>query len=162
MKKKGRILDTRGMAPPELLIAVIIIGLLALTVAILVDRSLAIKRARDLTRFNHSQVILGSILRYEIDTRGDVPAGIDDDDNTWQMISLPDQICVATCENREVVEKCADLNQLIPEYVDFIPQDDFFTGMGSSGYYINKQTKRNIVTVGACTTETVPIIEIRQ
>lgn len=163
MKKgKSNILNRYGMTPPELLMTVIIIGGLAFIVAVLVDRSYAIRKARDIARFNHTQVILSSILRYEIDTQGRVPSGIDDDESTWQAIAMPGEPCIAACENKTVVDKCADLSILVPKYVERIPQDELFTGLGVSGYYINKQAERNIVTVGACITERVPVIEIRQ
>lgn len=150
------------MASPELLISVVIIGILALIVAVYLDRTLAVKQARDLTRFNHTQVFLGSILRYEIDTKGAVPPGIDDDEDTWQMIADPQGSCSDICENKQVVDDCADLSVLVPEYIDTIPQDPFFTDMGGSGYYINKRRKDNIVTVGACISEVYNNIEIKQ
>lgn len=150
------------MSPVELLIAVTSIGLLMLLAVFFIDRSLALQRARDLTRFNDVQLYISSLLQYQIDQAGRIPPGIDDDPQTWQMIGIEGQICTDYCPNQPLTSACAFLPELVPIYVSRIPQDPFFTDLGSSGYYINKDADKDLLTVGACVTEGVPIIEQKQ
>lgn len=154
--------DKKGMSPVELLIATAVIGGMALIAVIFIDRSLALKKARDLTRFNDVQLIMGSLLLYQIDTAGKIPPGIDDEESTWQMIGLRGQVCTDICPNKKVAPDCAYLDELVPKYLENLPQDEYFTQLGPTGYYINKKVEGNIITVGACYTEVESYIEIKQ
>lgn len=153
---------SRGMASVELLVAVTSIGLLLLMVVILIDRSLALERAHDLLRFNAVQLYAGSLLQYQIDHAGAVPSGIDDDPATWQMIGISGEVCSTYCPNRDVSDVCAFLPELVPKYLDRLPQGPFFTDVGPTGYYINKEANRDVFTVGSCITEHLPSIEQKQ
>lgn len=122
-------------------------------VTILIDKSVALQRSRDLLRANHVQRLLGAILEYQIDHAGDLPAIIDGSEKKAQMIAMPGQVCTNVCENMVVSDECLDLGQLIPTYMSTIPQDPFFTELGPSGYYIYRHDDGKAITVGACVTE---------
>lgn len=154
--------DQRGMSAIELLIVFFTIGALLLLVVVLIERSLAVQRARDLVRSNNVQLFVSGLQQYEVDTAGKSPAGIDDDENTWQMIGIEGDVCTVYCPNQPLSDDCSFLPELAPKYLQRIPQDPFFTHLGSSGYYINRESGRSVVTVGACVTEGVPLIEQRQ
>lgn len=154
--------DRKGISTTELLFSVAFIGLALLVVVILIDRSLAVKKANDLVRFNDVQLILSSLLLYEIDYKGAVPKEIDDEEETWQLIGIRGKVCTDICENRKVEFDCVYLDELVPQYLEFLPQAPGFTHLGPTGYYINKKKGTNILTVGACTTQIEPIIEIKQ
>lgn len=150
------------MSPIELLLAVSSIGILLLLVVFLIDRSLALERARDLTRFNDVQLFMGSLLQYQIDTEGKIPEDLDSSrPEDWHMIGIEGQVCTDYCPNEPRVRGCVYLPELTPRYIPRIPQDSFFTDLGPSGYYINTQPG-HIVTVGACVTEALPSIEQKQ
>lgn len=150
------------MAPIELLLSIAAIGVLIFIVVFFIEKSLAFAKARDVTRFNHVQLILSSVLQYQIDNNGSLPKGVDDDESTWQMIGIRGQVCTDICPNRVVELDCLYLDEFIPKYLDTLPQDSYFTQYGPTGYYINKKKDRNVVTVGACEVETSDIIEIQQ
>ena len=141
------------MIPTELLVSVCLIGAMLLMVTILIDKSVALQRSRDLLRTNHVQRILGAILEYQIDHAGDIPPGIIASETKAQMIGIPGQVCTNTCGNREVLDECLDLSLLVPTYMQTLPQDPFFTELGPSGYYIYRHDDGKAITVGACITE---------
>lgn len=142
-----------GMSPTELLICVCVIGGMLLLVTVLIDRTVAIRGVRDLERTNHVQRILTAILRYQIDYGGTLPAKVEGSPERAQMIAMPDQVCTNFCPNQLVYEECLDLRALVPDYMETIPQDPFFTELGPSGYYIYKSNSSGTLTVGACITE---------
>jgi len=160
MKKWGK--SQKGMTPVELLMAIAIIGVLIFIVVFFIERSLAFAKARDVTRFNHVQLILSSVLQYQIDTSGGIPLEIDNDESTWQLIGIRGQVCTDICENRNVEPECVYLDELVPKYLGRLPQDQSFTQYGPTGYYINKKYERNVVIVGACEVETSHALEIQQ
>ena len=141
------------MIPTELLVSVCLIGAMLLMVTILIDKSVALQRSRDLLRTNHVQRILGAILQYQIDHVGGLPEGILHTGDKAQMIAMPGQICTNTCVNKPVLDECLDLSELLPKYLITIPQDPFFTELGPSGYYIYRHDDGKAITVGACITE---------
>lgn len=150
---KHRPLNTQGMIPTELLVSVCLIGGMLLMVTILIDKSVALQRSRDLLRTNHVQRILGAILEYQIDHAGDLPPGIIRSDTQAQMIAIPGQVCTNVCDTMPVMDECLDLTTLIPTYMKTLPQDPFFTELGPSGYYIYRHDDGKAITVGACNTE---------
>ncbi len=154
-----RLKSLKGMIPLELLFSVCLIGGLLLLAAILIEKSLAVQNSRDLLRFNQVQVILGSILEYQIDHAGALPAQIVSGVGTAQMIALPGEVCTNICENHPVLAECLDLSALVPRYLAAIPQDPFFTKLGPSGYYIHREHDQGVLTVGACESEIHAVIE---
>ncbi len=157
-KKHGQ----KGMTPIELLMAIAVIGILIFMVVFFIEKNVAFAKARDLTRFNHVQLILSSVLQYQIDTKGGIPEELDDDDETWQLIGIRGQVCTDICAAKEVEEECVYLDEVFDTYLDSIPQDVDFTEYGPTGYYINKKSHKNVVIVGACEVETSDVIEIQQ
>lgn len=148
-----------GMIPTELLMSVCGIGLMLLIVTIFIDRSVAVEHSRDLLRANQTQRILGAILQYQIDHGGAYPADIPIFDGQSTMIGLPGQVCTNTCPNMAVHPECIELEKLVPEYMESIPQDPFFTALGPSGYYIHRNARGSAITVGACQSEAAILIE---
>lgn len=147
------------MSPVELLASVFTVGILLLLVTILIDRSFALQRSRDLLRTNHVQQIMGGILQYQVDHAGAMPQPIQyREDGKAYMIGIPREVCTNTCPNHPVADECFDLGALAPTYLPEIPQDPFFTELGPSGYYIYKH-KSNVLTVGACVTEASAVLE---
>lgn len=159
LPSRRRAKPLRGMIPLELLLSVCLIGGLLLLATILIEKSLAVQRSRDLLRFNQVQVILGSILEYQIDHAGALPAQVMSGAGMAQMIALPGEVCTNVCENHPVRAECLDLSALVPAYLDAIPQDPFFTKLGPSGYYIHREHDQGVLTVGACESETHAVIE---
>lgn len=154
--------NNKGTISFEVLISITIIGILIFTTVYWIERSRSIKAARDLTRFNDIQLLLSSLLLYQIDTHGHIPKEIDNDVGTWQLIGIAGDVCTTTCENRDIDSKCIYLPELVPDYIKKMPQDTFFSDLGPTGYYINKEKDKNIVTVGACNSELSASIELRQ
>lgn len=150
-----------GMSPVELLISVCTIGALLLLVTILIDRTFALQRTRDLLRTNHVQRLLSAVLQYQVDHAGALPADILRlQQGKAQMIALPGSVCTNVCPNHPVLDECIELSKLVPKYMRDIPQDPFFTEFGPSGYYIYKHDA-DVITVGACITEATTFLETR-
>jgi hypothetical protein len=157
--KAKRLFGIRGMIPLELLLSVCLVGGLLLMVTILIDKSLAIQHTRDILRVNHVQLIMGSILQYQVDNGGAMPAVVHPDPVYGQMIVSHGQVCTNECPNHPVSADCIDFSALSPKYLDAIPQDPFFTSLGPSGYYIHTRGDGDSLIVGACVTETTSVIE---
>lgn len=147
------------MIPVELLLSVFFVGMLLLMVAILIDKSLAVQKARDVLRFSDVQNITSAILQYQIDNAGAFPTDMLAEGGQALMIAIPGQVCTNECDAQPVGPDCVDLSVLSPKYLVSIPQDPFFTTLGPSGYYIYKQRGQSSFTVGACVAEAASSIE---
>lgn len=141
------------MIPMELLLSVCVIGALMLMVTILIDKSVVLPRSRDLLRMNHVQRLTSAILQYQVDHAGALPTTIEGTEQEAQMIAIPGEICTDVCKGQKVKQECLDLANLVPAYLDTIPQDPFFTQLGPSGYYIYKHQDHESLTIGACNVE---------
>ena len=114
MTSRKRYAPTSGMSPTELLICVCVIGASLLLVTILIDRTIALRGSRDLLRINHVQRIMGSILEYQIDHGGALPAKINGSPERAQMIGILGQVCTNVCPDQTVSEECLYLEALLP------------------------------------------------
>ena len=126
----------------ELLLVVGIIGILAAVVIVAINPTKQLGDTRNAQRRSDVNTILNAVYQYSIDTRGQLPAGIDTD---------PKGICLtgaASCENG------VDLSvlTLTGTYLVSIPQDPSSTSATGASYNIVRDTSGRV-------TVTAPLAE---
>lgn len=155
----------RGFTLIELLIAITILAILAAIILVAVDPAKRFAQARDARRAAETYSILNAILNYMADNAGAVPAGIDNDSGTSQVIGTAGSGCNTGCSPAGTTQNsCVDLTTpLVDQFIISIPIDPRGTNGSVSydasrtGYYVNKTANARIV-VGACNPERVSTI----
>lgn len=159
----------RGFTLIELLLVIGIIAILAAIVLVAVDPPKRFSQARDARRAGEVYSILNAILNYMSDNVGAVPAGIDNDASTAQVLGTAGSGCNTGCAPAgTTLSACLDLGTpLVDEYVASIPVDPKGTNgvvtydASRTGYYVNKSAN-NRITVGACNPERVSSITVQR
>ena len=107
---------------------------------------------RDATRRSEVVSVLNAMLKYQVDHDGQLPAGIDSDASTAQVLGLSFSGCSSTCLAVATTDSCLDLSpSLLGQYMDEIPFDPKSGDANNTGYYVNLSGDRLIV--GACEPE---------
>lgn len=158
-----------GFTLIELLIVIGIIAFLAAIILVAVDPRKRLAQARDARRWSEVNSMLNAVLKYAADNEGDLPAGIDSDPGTAQILGTAASGCNVSCSVAgTTTTSCADLDgELVQEYIVRIPvdprghDDTYSYDSTRTGYYINK-TADDRITVGACNPERVSSIFVQR
>jgi len=159
----------RGFTLIELLLVIGIIAILAAIILVAVDPPKRFAQARDARRSGEAYSVLNAILNYMSDNVGAVPAGIDNDASTAQVLGTAGSGCNTGCAPAgTTLSACLDLtSSLVDEYITSIPIDPKGTNgvvtydATRTGYYVNKSTN-NRITVGSCNPERVSSITVQR
>src|SRR5690606_5014196 len=100
--------EQKGFTLIELLVVIVIIGLLAAIIFVAVDPAQRFGDARDARRRAEVVSILNAVLKYQVDHDGDLPAGIDADSATVQVLGAGPADC--TCADANEVATCLNLS----------------------------------------------------
>ncbi len=150
----------KGFTLIELLVVIVIIGLLASIVFVAIDPAQRFADVRDARRRAETVSLLNAILKYQIDHDGDLPAGIDSDPGTAQVLGTAPSGCDASCTAIATEEACLDVTAaLVDEYLASIPMDPDTGTVTNTDYYVNRSATGRI-TIGACDPESAPQISI--
>lgn len=152
----------RGFTLIELLLVIGIIVILAAIILVAVDPAKRFAQARDARRAGEVYSILNAVLNYMSDNVGAVPAGLDNDTATAQVLGTAGSGCNTGCAPAGTTKSaCLDLSSpLVDEYIASIPIDPRGTNdvvsydASRTGYYIDR-TSNNRILVGACNPERV-------
>ena len=158
-----------GFTLIELLIVIGIIAFLAAIVLVAVDPAKRLAQARDARRWSEVNGVLNAILKYAADNNGSLPAGIDSDTGSAQIMGTASSGCNVSCAVAgTTTAACADLNgSLVEEYIAQLPIDPrgtdgtFTYDSTRVGYYVNK-TADDRLKVGACNPERVSSIFVQR
>lgn len=159
----------RGFTLIELLLVIGIIAILAAIVLVAVDPPKRFAQARDARRAGEAYSILNAILNYMSDNVGAVPAGLDNDASTAQVLGTAGSGCNTGCSPAgTTLSACLNLNaSLVDEYITSIPIDPKGTNgvvtydSTRTGYYVNKSAN-NRIAVGSCNPERVSSISVQR
>ena len=161
--------ERKGFTLIELLIVIGIIAVLAAIILVATDPAKRFAQSRDSRRYAEVYSILNAVLNYTADNVGTLPAGIDGDPSSSQMLGTAASGCNVGCAPAgTTTAACVDLKpDLVDPYIAKIPVDPRGTN-GSvtyddsrTGYYINK-TATGRITVGACNPERVSDISVQR
>ena len=153
IEKKG------GFTLLEILLVVAAIAILAGIVIIAINPAKQLGDTRNAQRSSDANALLNAIWQYSIDNNGNLPAGIDAVDTTYQVIGTATTSCDTTCGAASTTASCVDLTaDLVPNYVAAIPLDPQSASTTNTDYYVNKIGNR--VTVGVCDPEQGSVIEV--
>jgi prepilin-type N-terminal cleavage/methylation domain-containing protein len=163
-------MKSRGFTLIELLIVIGIIGILAAAILVAVDPAKRFAQSRDARRSAEVYSILNAILNYTADHVGALPAAIDNDSSTAQILGEANSGCNVGCSPAGTTTvACADLGvgTLVDTYISKMPIDPRGTN-GSvtydklrTGYYVNR-TAEGRITVGSCNPELVTDISAQR
>ncbi|HLD81786.1 MAG TPA: hypothetical protein VJA22_01090 [Patescibacteria group bacterium] len=113
-----------------------------------------LKKTRDAERYADSALLLSSLVEYQNDHGGALPALVDDDPSSLQMITTENGSCDGRCSAGQLTLDCLNLsNDLIPNYLSAIPTDSYYFGKkpirAYVGYYLNRGLSGQVI-VGSC------------
>lgn len=155
----NKIRENKGFTLLEILLVVAAIAILAGIVIIAVNPAKQSGDTRNLQRSSDANTLLNAIWQYSIDNNGNLPAGIDAVDSTFQVIGTATSGCDTTCGSASTTASCVDLTaELVPDYIVAIPLDPQSASTTNTDYYINKVGNR--LTVGVCDPEQGTAIEV--
>ena len=159
----------RGFTLIELLVVIGIIAILAALSLVAVDPPKGVSQARDARRAGEVYSILNAILNYMSDNVGAVPAGIDSDASTAQVLGTAGSGCNTGCAPAgTTLSACLNIApSLVDEFIASIPVDPKGTNgvvtydASRTGYWVNRSTN-NRITVGSCNPERVSSITVQR
>lgn len=148
-----------------------IISVLAAIILVAVDPPKRFAQSRDARRSAEVYSILNAVLNYVSDNVGALPAGLDNDSLTSQVIGTGSACNVGCTPAGTTLATCLDLSAvsvgLVDEYIVRMPIDPRGTNgtytydSARTGYYINK-TSNNRILVGSCNPERVSSITVQR
>lgn len=159
----------QGFTLIELLLVIGIIAILAAIILVAVDPPKRFAQARDARRAGEAYSVLNAVLNYMSDNVGTVPAGLDSDASTAQVLGTAGSGCNTGCAPAgTTLAACLDISDdLVDEFIASIPIDPKGTNgvvtydASRTGYYVNKSAN-NRVTVGSCNPERVSSISVQR
>lgn len=153
----------KGFTLIELLIVIVIISILAAIIYVAVDPATRFGDARNARRRSEVVSILNAILKYQVDNNGSLPAGIDTDTVTGQVLGIAGSGCDSTCGAITTEAACLDLTAALVStgsgYLAAIPTDPSTGSSSNTDYYLNRTTNGRIL-VGACDPENSAVISV--
>ena len=158
----------KGFTLLALLVVIGIIGILAAIVIVAINPARQFAQARNAQRWNDVNAILNSVHQYAVDNNGNIPAGIDSVDASFQVLGTSGSGCDTTCGDtpdavlQTTVAACVDLSaNLVDDYIVGIPQDPNASATNTD-YYIQREGATGRVTVGACDPELNTVISVKR
>jgi len=159
----------QGFTLIELLLVIGIIAILAAIILVAVDPPKRFAQARDARRAAEAYSVLNAILNYMSDNVGAVPAGLDSDASTAQVLGTVGSGCNTGCAPAgTTLAACLDISDdLVDEFIASMPIDPKGTNgvvtydASRTGYYVNKSAN-NRITVGSCNPERVSSISVQR
>lgn len=144
-------MNTRGFTKVEVIITFVLVAILLIVVWMTVNPLEKKATERDNIRRSHVVAILNAVLNNK--ENGALPAGIDFDEDTVQVVGTTADACDLSCGAKKAHASCIDLTQYMEHSsmgaVPFDPKSG--TGLNTD-YYINRTEKGRLV-VGACDPE---------
>lgn len=120
-----------GFTLIEILVVIGIIAILATIVLIAINPARQFRQARDTQRVSNTNAILNAIGQYIADNKGALPADIDSDTTTKQLISDAAAADADICDN------------LVPKYIPAMPFDPSATTVDCTAAAYNTSYKVN-------------------
>jgi len=159
----------QGFTLIELLLVIGIIAILAAIILVAVDPPKRFSQARDARRAGEVYSVLNAVLNYMSDNLGAIPAGLDSDASTAQVLGTAGSGCNTGCAPAgTTLSACLDISDdLVDEFIASMPVDPKGTNgvvtydASRTGYYVNRSAK-NRITVGACNPERVSSISAQR
>jgi type II secretory pathway pseudopilin PulG len=150
----------KGFTKVEAVIVVILLLLLGTIIYIAVDPRTRLQNDRDNRRRSEVVAILNAVLKYQTMNNNSVPAAIDANPGTAQVIGVGQSGCDAACGAATTETACADLSPaLVDAYLEEIPYDPTSGSPANTDYYINV-TSGGRILVGACDPEISKTISV--
>ena len=147
-----------GFTLLEILLVVAAISILAGIVIVALNPAKQLGDTRNAERSSDVNTIANAIHQYTIDNGGVLPASLDTDANTYQVLGTA--AAGASCSAVSVEAAAADLSdELVPVFVVGIPTDPSTGTAADTDYYVNRDANGRI-TVGACEPEQAATIVI--
>ena len=114
----NKLKNQKGFTLIEILVVLGIIAILATIVLIAINPARQFRQARDTQRTSNVNAILNAIGQYIADTKGSIPAGIDD----------------VVASNQALSNTGANIcSLLVPKYISALPADPKATGVAADG-----------------------------
>jgi len=143
----------KGFTLIELLIVIGIIAILAALTFVAVDPATRFAEARNAERWSAANAVLNAVLKFQVDSDGTMPAGIDAVAGSSQVLGTAAAGCDSTCTADTTIAACLDLSaDLVTKYLAAIPVDPSTGTAANSDYYVNVDANGRL-TVGACDPE---------
>lgn len=149
-----------GFTRVEVVIVIVLLFLLGAIVYFAVDPFVRIAEERDNVRRSEVVSVLTAIQKFKMDT-SHLPAGLDSNTSTSQVIGLGRTACDLACGGVTTEASCLDLSDDLVggNYLKSIPSDPRSGNDGNTDYYINLSESGRI-TVGACDPENANTISV--
>lgn len=139
----------QGFTLLEILLVVAAIAILAGIVIVALNPAKQLGDTNNAQRQADLNTIINAVYQYSIDNGGEFPGGIDDDQNSVQVLGTG-SVCDNTCGAETSDAQCLDLSDdLVPTYLVDIPSDPTSGTTTNTDYYIERDENSRI-TVGAC------------
>lgn len=151
----------KGFTLIELLIVIGIIAILAAIIYVAVDPARRLGEARDADRWSSVNAVLNGILKFTVDSGGNLPANLAAIAvGTFHVLGTDTTGCDLICGAQTTAVACLNLSgDLVDTYLSSIPEDASSGSIGNTDYYITKSSSGRI-TVGACDPEEATAISV--
>ena len=145
--------NQKGFTRVEIVIVIVLLLILGAIIWVAVDPATRFATERDNQRRSHVVSILNAVLKYQTMNDGQLPAGIDINAATAQVLGVGTNACDLSCGAAVTAMTCADLSpSLIGQYLEDIPVDPLSGSAINSDYFINV-TATGRILVGSCDPE---------
>ncbi|MBI3332131.1 prepilin-type N-terminal cleavage/methylation domain-containing protein [Candidatus Peregrinibacteria bacterium] len=146
----------RGFTLIELIIVIAIIAVIAGAVFVSLDPARRLHASRNSARWTDITAVAQALKTYQADTNGSLPASLDNDETTVQVIGESVGLCSGlACTGQSIAAaNCGitDFDTELRTYLQAMPTDPTTGSANDTRYYVNED-QYGIVTVGACDAE---------